>query len=74
MQEDSGKRKSTQPGWPVRQLQIRHHALRIAPHPFCHRSPRCGLTTAGLPPPLPLSPPRARTAATPACTLVPGGA
>ncbi len=73
MQEDSGKRKSTQPGWPARQLQIRHHPLRFAPHCFSHCSPRCGLTAAGLLPASPLSSSGAGNGATPAFVLVPRG-
>ncbi len=42
MQEASGNRKSTQPGWPVLQLQIRRHSFL----PFRHFR-RCASRAAG---------------------------
>ena len=45
MQEDSGNCKSTQPGWPVRPSQFRHHVLSISLHPVRRDAPCCGFIT-----------------------------
>ncbi len=41
MQEDSGNHRSTQPGRPVRQLQIRRHIFRISRHSLRHGVLQC---------------------------------
>lgn len=49
MQEETGNRKSTQPGWPARQSQIRHHALRIPRHSLRRNCSRRGFAQADAP-------------------------